>query len=88
MQLLSVLVGFSLALWLCTVGIVAYTIWRYVYNPWKVMRRDIEALRALTDETAATAQAANVGRKLEMFSDEELAKIEARQTARSRGRAG
>lgn len=65
-------------LWAVTVVAVAYTIWRYVYSPWVVVRRDIAALNAKVDEHIKWTQETLTTRRLAAMTDEELASIERR----------
>ena len=63
----DILLGMVIAAWPLTLGIVAYTIWRYVYSPWKIMRRDIAALA----QQMESIKSQTIAR-----SDEEVARIE------------
>lgn len=45
MILVALAAGLSLGLWLLTVAAVAYALWRYVWRPWCVVRRDHDAVR-------------------------------------------
>lgn len=73
--------GFMTAVWGATVVGVGYTIWRYVYAPWKVMRKDIAALNSVDQELRkglADLQNALSPSRVSVLSDEELASLENR----------
>lgn len=65
-------------------GAVAYVLYKYVALPWKVMRADMIALAQKVQAVEASVQRAQVIAR----SDEEIARIEARQNARERARRG
>lgn len=75
--------GLMTASWLFTVGAVVYVMYRYVYLPWKVMRKDLAALDAKIEEVRQTATT----RRAEAMTEEEAAFIEGRLRARSTARA-
>lgn len=50
-----------------------YAIWRYVYEPWKVMRRDIAALGAQHAALKAEIEASMASRRMDVLTDEEVA---------------
>lgn len=83
MELLSVLVGISLTLWLCTILAVAYILWRYSFAPWRSMRVDIKALDTKIEEVRQLSAI----RRAEVMSDQEAAFIEERLRARSAARS-
>lgn len=85
-ELALVLIGVSLTLWVCTVAAVSYVIWRYVYSPWKTMRRDMTLLVEKQTETQQYFETV-VRPRIEAFTDEELAMVERRLKERSRVRA-
>lgn len=89
--MINLLVGFMTCAWLLTVGGVAYSIWRYVYCPWKVVRLDIQQIKAnmaaLTQKIEDGVQAINT-RQFEAMTDTELAAVEQRLRSRSLGRVG
>lgn len=78
-----VLAVLALMAWLFTVIGVAYAIYRFVWQPWRVMRTDINALNEAVKALAAQVQRAQVL----AHSDEETARIEARMNARQRARS-
>lgn len=41
---LALATGLALGLWAATAAVVAYVMYRYVYIPWKVVRKDLAAL--------------------------------------------
>lgn len=83
MELLSVLVGISLTLWFCTTLAVAYAMYRYVFLPWKVIRKDLAALDIKIEEVRQLSAI----RRAEVMSDQEAAFIEERLRARSAARS-
>jgi hypothetical protein len=54
---LAVLVGVSLTLWLCWSCALAYVLWRYVYKPWQIVRRDHHALHERLKDLEAKLEA-------------------------------
>ena len=85
-ELVAILLGVSLTLWVCTVSAVSYTLWRYVFKPWKIMRLDMESLVQKQAETQNYFETA-IRPRIEAFTDEELAMVERRLRERSRVRA-
>ena len=78
--------GTMTTLWVVTVGGMVYTIWRYVYSPWLVLRRDITALVGKVDALDRQVQdAARI--KNAVMDDAEVARIE-RKMARRAAEAG
>lgn len=75
---MELLLGFMVAAWLFTIGGVAYTTWRYVYAPWKVMRKDIAAL----SEAVEGVRGEMKHRKALYLPDDELARMESRAAVR------
>lgn len=71
--------GFMTCAWLATVGGVGYVIYRYVWAPWQVLRKDITGLATgLTSLKEFTEQALVSRRGTAMMTDEEIAGIERR----------
>ena len=87
MTILAVLVGFTLAAWVLTSAAVAYALWRYAYQPWRVVRADVAALNAKVDQHVAWAQATMTTRRMSSMTDEELASVERRLRRDSASRA-
>lgn len=85
-ELALILIGVCLTLWVCTVGAVSYVLWRYVFQPWKVMRKDMGSLTQKQTETQQYFETV-IRPRIEAFTDEELAMIERRLKERSRVRA-
>jgi len=85
-ELASILLGISLALWVCTVAVVSYALWHYVFQPWKVMRKDMASLVQKQQETQQYFETV-VRPRIEAFTDEELAMVERRLRERGRVRA-
>lgn len=77
-----VLAVVALAFWVFTVFAIAYTIYRYVFTPWKVLRADITALH----QRLAAAESALNQARVHAMNDAETARIEARLNARQRVR--
>ena len=77
-----VLAVLALVLALVLAGVVAYIQYKYVVLPWKVMRTDVQALLVRVQTVEASVQRAQVIAR----SEEEIARIEARQQARERAR--
>lgn len=69
----DILLGVSLTCWIFTVISVVYVLWRYVYTPWIVMRKDIQNLSGMVE--------AMKQRPIEQ-TDEQVAMIERRLKAR------
>lgn len=82
MTVLAVLVGATLALWLCTAAATAFVLYHFVYKSWKVMRTDMHALNTKVD---ASLQLLNRERVMSL-TDEEVAFREQRSQARQRER--
>ena len=85
----DLLLGFMTATWTFTVLAFGYVIWRYVYGPWKVVRRDQQTIKELVDaQNAKLAEAVAMihMRSAEFLGDEELAFRESRLRARSNQR--
>ena len=80
----EVLLGFMTAAWLFTVGGVSYSIYRYVYKPWTIVRKDIAALNQSLTDVRSEMQL----RKALYVGDEDYARIESKAAVRRLMRAG
>ena len=80
----EILLGFMTATWLFTTGGVAYAIYRYVYKPWEVVRRDITALHQANTDIRSEMQL----RKALYVGDEDYARIESKAAVRRLMRGG
>ena len=79
--------GVLTAAWLFTVGAVVYSIWKYVFLPWKVMRKDMIGLFEAIKQVQGDAQEALKlvqARGMNKLTDEEIAFAEKRMEARQR----
>jgi hypothetical protein len=82
----SWLTGLTVLL-LCMAGAGTYAVWRYVFQPWKVMRRDVVALNDRLNELTQRVELTLARRNVEAMTDEEIAIIENRQRRDSIRRA-
>ena len=73
--MLEVLVGVVLAQQFFLSLITGYTLWKYVYTPWKIMRLDMKGLA----EKMGSYERELGKRKALYISDEETARREARR---------
>jgi len=79
----DILLGFMTCAWLFTLGIGGYIHWRYNYQPWKIMRKDLVALAER--EIAHYAELKqDIGlRKTMQLDDVSVARAEAREAMRN-----
>ena len=78
--------GLMTALWATSSLATVYAIWRYVYSPWLVLRRDVAALAGRIEALDRQVQDA-LRVKNAAMSDEEVARIE-RKFSRRAAEAG
>lgn len=79
-----VLAVLGLMAWLFTAAAVAYILYKYVYQPWLVVRRDLAALA----EKVRQLDAASGNGRVSALDDAEVARREARLNARARAQHG
>ena len=90
MSLVYFMLGGLTVAWFFTVAAVAYAVWKYVFLPWQVMRRDVQAVVALVNDQnakiAALADQVKISHVMNL-DDAELARREtkARQRAAMSG---
>lgn len=74
--MIEILVGFFAAAWFFTLLGVGYTIYRYVFVPWKVMRKDVAALSQKVEENLAWVKQAVSFQNTLVQTDERAAQVE------------
>ena len=75
----EVLLGFMVAAWIFTVGAGSYIVWRYVFKPWQVVRKDISALNQVDQkiiERLDMMEKLTAGTRIHNMTDEQLANYE------------
>lgn len=75
-MLLPVLVGVAFSAWVFTLAAVAYCLWRYSFQPWRVMRTDLIALNQKVDDNQGWVKNELGLRAARVLSDEEEARME------------
>ena len=73
--------GFMSGIWGLTAIMVAYVLWRYAFQPWVIMRKDILALvegLKRANERIDNFEHALSPTKVSLMSDEQLASVENR----------
>jgi hypothetical protein len=82
--------GVMTCAWLCQSLVLAYVIYRYVYLPWKVVRRDFAAIGQKFTEYDKSFEelkgAFQAKRLIAAMTDEELAMAEMKAKAREHAR--
>lgn len=84
-----VMAVFALAASLLVIVAAGYILWRYAYQPFTILRRDVAALNAKVDDTRTQLDGAmeQMRRRVGAMSDAELASIERRLRRDSAARA-
>jgi hypothetical protein len=86
----ELLLGFMTCAWLAQSLAIGYVIYRYVYTPWRVVRRDQQAIGAkfadYDKQLAELNGALRAKRLIDAMTDEELAQAELKAQSRSHAR--